>query len=153
MPLLRTIHDDAVRADVLRRLDRLAPETPRRWGRMNAHQMVCHLADLFRFGMGERDGPALGSRLHHTLVKWWAVTVPLRWPHGFPTARQFDQEREGTPPDVFEADLADLIDLIHRFSDPLTPLDTHPLFGPLKRSEWGRWGFRHVDHHLRQFGL
>jgi hypothetical protein len=34
----------------------------------------------------------------------------------------------------------------------LHALGHHPLFGPLTRAEWGRWGLRHADHHLRQFG-
>jgi Protein of unknown function (DUF1569). len=29
----------------------------------------------------------------------------------------------------------------------------HYLFGPLTEAQWARWGWRHMDHHLRQFGL
>jgi hypothetical protein len=29
----------------------------------------------------------------------------------------------------------------------------HFLFGPLSEAQWARWGYRHMDHHLRQFGL
>jgi hypothetical protein len=29
----------------------------------------------------------------------------------------------------------------------------HPMFGRLTTNEWNVWGFRHADHHLRQFGL
>jgi len=29
---------------------------------------------------------------------------------------------------------------------------THPLFGPMSETQWLRWGYLHVDHHLRQFG-
>lgn len=152
MSLLRSIHDPATRAAVLARLDTLRPDAPGRWGRMNVHQMICHLNDMFLFAMGEREGPRAGNWLQHTLVRWWAMTVPFRWPHGFPTPRQFDQEREGTPPAEFDADRARLVDSIHRFSEPETTLHHHPLFGTLSRAEWGRWGFRHCDHHLRQFG-
>jgi hypothetical protein len=28
----------------------------------------------------------------------------------------------------------------------------HPLFGPMSRAAWLRWGYLHLDHHLRQFG-
>ncbi|NIP78404.1 MAG: hypothetical protein GWM90_04055, partial [Gemmatimonadetes bacterium] len=31
--------------------------------------------------------------------------------------------------------------------------NVHAAFGPLSRKEWGVWGYRHTDHHLRQFGL
>ena len=33
-----------------------------------------------------------------------------------------------------------------------SPFPRHPLFGRMTNGEWGRWGYRHVDHHLRQFG-
>lgn len=152
MPLLRTIHDDATRARLLARLDTLAHDAPGRWGRMSAHQMLCHLSDLFDFALGERPGRVHGGRFSHSVARWYALNVPLRWPHGFPTAREFDQERDGTPPDVFDADRDRVLERIHRFTDPGAELGAHPLFGPLSRAEWGRWGFRHTDHHLRQFG-
>jgi hypothetical protein len=151
--VLRSIHDRDTRTRLLARLETLGPDTPRRWGRMSAHGMICHLSDMFRHALGERDGPrVLGGPLHRTVVKWWALGVPLPWPHGFPTARQFDQERQGTPPAVFDADREELFALIHRVTHPSATLGAHPLFGPLTRAEWGRWGFRHIDHHLRQFG-
>jgi hypothetical protein len=29
----------------------------------------------------------------------------------------------------------------------------HPIFGKLSQGDWLTWGYRHVDHHLRQFGV
>lgn len=153
VPVLRTIHDEATRAGLVQRLDRLDPDSPRRWGRMTPHQALCHQADLFRFALGKREGPRLGNRLRTDLIKWYALNLPLRWPHGFPTARQFDQERGGTTPEEFDVDRVTLVDLIERFTRPDAVLHEHPLFGRLSRPEWGRWGFRHTDHHLRQFGV
>jgi hypothetical protein len=151
--MLRTLNDPDVRASLRARLATLGPDTPRRWGRMDAHGMICHLSDMFRHALGERDGPpVVGGLLHRTVVKWWALGVPLRWPRGFPTARQFDQARDGTRPAEFERDRADLEALMERVGDPSATLGAHPLFGTLTRGEWGRWGFRHADHHLRQFG-
>ena len=153
MALLRTIHDHGTRGRVVARLEALDADTPGRWGRMNAGQMVKHLDDLYRFALGEIEGPSVGNWFHHTLMRWWAVTVPLRWPHGFPTAARFDQERDGTPPAAFDADRRALIETIGRFTAPDAELGHHPIMGPLSHAEWGRWGFRHADHHLRQFGV
>jgi hypothetical protein len=153
VPLLRTLHDPGTRARTIGRIGTLAAETPRRWGRMSSHQMICHLCDMYLHALGEREGPGVvGGPLARTVAKWWALGVPLPWPHGFPTARAFDQERGGTPPAAFDADRDRLVVAIERFSDPAAPLTAHPFFGPLTRAEWGRWGFRHADHHLRQFG-
>ena len=37
----------------LERVKALRPHTARRWGRMTAHQMVCHLVDCNRVALGE----------------------------------------------------------------------------------------------------
>jgi hypothetical protein len=51
----------AVRRTILSRLAALAPGSSARWGRMNVHQMVCHLADSYRGVMGEKPlSPATG---------------------------------------------------------------------------------------------
>jgi len=43
--------------------------------------------------------------------------------------------------------------VLHRFrSDSVDVSIARPIFGPLTRAEWLRWGYLHADHHLRQFG-
>jgi hypothetical protein len=42
---------------------------------------------------------------------------------------------------------------MRRFVAPGSKLGAHPSLGPLTRDEWMVWGFRHTDHHLRQFAL
>jgi hypothetical protein len=66
---------------------------------------------------------------------------------------EFDQRLQGTRPDVFEEDRESVVQLIRRFVEPDARYTTHPMFGVMTREEWLIWGERHVDHHLRQFGL
>lgn len=88
----------AVRQAILNRLAALAPESPARWGRMNANQMVCHLADSYRAVIGEKPvSPATGI-LQRSVVKWIALYVPLPWPKGFATRPEMEQGIGGTPP-------------------------------------------------------
>ena len=53
----------------------------------------------------------------------------------------------------FQDERATLIDLVLRFGSmgAVTP-DPHPLFGSLTAEEWDRLMWKHLDHHLRQFG-
>ena len=130
------------------------PESVRRWGRMSAHQMVCHVADAFRMALGQNPvSPATGL-LQQTIVKWFALYVPLAWPAGIPTSREIDQERGGTRPVDFAADLAQVEALLELFMAPTRTFDwpPHPMFGTLSDAAWLRWGYLHADHHLRQFG-
>jgi hypothetical protein len=43
---------------------------------------------------------------------------------------------------------------LERFWTPDPKLGTvpHPIFGRMTLDEWMRWGYRHCDHHFRQFG-
>lgn len=135
------------------RLNALLPGSDRQWGRMTSHQMVCHLSDSFLVVSGHR--PVARRRDHwfnRTVVKWVALHTSMTWPKGVKTMPEVDAEKGGTPPDIFERDRARAIELLWAFGAPTSAPAAHPLFGPLSRDEWMIWGYRHTDHHLRQFG-
>jgi hypothetical protein len=142
------------RAALLARLDALGPDATRQWGRMSVGGMLCHLTDAFAMVQPEAAA-GFSPRLHErTLMRWIALSTPVPWPRGVPTAPACDQEKDGTPPAEFDHDRDRLHEAIDRF---LRDVDGgrlfHPLFGSMSRGEWGRWGYRHTDHHLRQFGV
>jgi hypothetical protein len=149
--------DDAGR--IRRRLAEVTGASPRRWGRMTPHQMLCHVADSFRLALGERPAAAAGGVVHRTLLKWVALYGPLPagpppGGRGYPTLPELDQERGGTAPAEFEADRAECLRLLDRLvSEPARVEEQrHPLFGALRAAEWHRLYYRHTDYHLRQFG-
>ena len=136
------------------RLERVEPSSQRRWGRMDAHEMLCHLADSFRAMLGERAASTMpASRLSRTIIKFIAIHSPLPWPKGVPTRPEVNPLEQGTRPAVFEEDRQAVIALMRRFAEPGAQYGSHPMFGRMRRSEWLTWAYRHVDHHLRQFGL
>jgi hypothetical protein len=150
---MRTLARPSDRAEILRRLRTLRPERAARWGRMSAPQMICHLADSFRMAIGERSVAIHTSALKRTLLKWIVLYVPAPWPPGIDTSPEIDQERGGTKPVEFAADLARVEGLLETFTacGTLGGQD-HPVFGAMSEPEWLRWGWLHTDHHLRQFG-
>jgi hypothetical protein len=151
---VKTLARERDRIEVLRRLKSVRPDSPRRWGRMSAHQMICHLSDAFRAAMGRKSISHAPGPLQRTLVKWIALNLPLRWPSGIPTRPELDQERGGTAPGAFAADVAELEALVELFAAPARDFawQPHSIFGELSDAAWLRWGYRHMDHHLRQFG-
>jgi hypothetical protein len=153
---MRTLARERDRDDLLRRLASLRPDSVRRWGRMDAHQMICHLTDAFRMSLGERTVSRLGGfrGLMFRVTKWMPLYAPVQWPAGIRTRPEVEQGIGGTCPTDFAADLAELItvmDTVTRHASESWP--PHPMFGPLSRRAWLRWGYLHVDHHLRQFGV
>ncbi len=151
---MASLHDPQRLRTALARLGQLGPDTPARWGRMNAHQMVCHLSDSLRFALGERaTTEELRFPVPAPVARFVALHTPLPWPRGAPTLPEMDQERQGTPPDEFDTDRRELESLMTRFAATTSGWPRHPIFGFMSQAQWGRWAFRHTDHHLRQFGV
>ena len=107
---MKTLESAAVLQSIVERISRITPDRAARWGRMNAHQMLCHLTDSYQVPMGgKKTGMATGI-LQRTVMKYVALHVPLQWPKGIATMPEIDQLVGGTPPAQFEADRAKLID-------------------------------------------
>ena len=153
---MRTIADPTVRSGLGARLRRLTPETPRRWGTMTPGEMLCHLGDAHEGVAGIRETPGpRSSGPGKPLVKWFALSTPFPWPHGVKTRPGVDPRLGGTRPGAFAADLERAISSLEALAaaDPTRLLSHHALFGPMQPRDWYRWAYRHVDHHLRQFGV
>lgn len=135
------------------RIAALRPESPGQWGKMSAGGMICHLCDSFRFALGERSARHVSNVFTRSFVKWIALHTSLPWPQDVRTMPEIDQTMGGTRPSTFERDRAELLSLMRRFVEPGPGRPPHPIFGPLSEHEWQHWGWRHVDHHLRQFGV
>jgi hypothetical protein len=152
---MKTLGSETDKNALMQRLRRVKPDSARRWGRMSAHQMICHLSDSFKAATGEKAVSSLNKPILGIIAKWFAVYVPIPWPHGLPTRPEMDQDQGGTKPVEFARDLAELETLVERFTG--TPRDfdwhAHPLFGEMSDHDWWRWGYLHMDHHLRQFGV
>jgi hypothetical protein len=152
---MKTLARQSEQAEILRRLRTLRPESCRRWERMSAHQMVCHLSDSVRVATGQRAVSHATGPLQRTVVKWLALYLPLPWPGGILTRPEIDQELGGTAPIDFAADVAQLEALLDFISTQTRAVEwgTHPIFGRMSKAAWLRWAYLHTDHHLRQFGV
>jgi uncharacterized protein DUF1569 len=149
----RSLINQHERAELVARLHRLTPDSRRQWGRMTPHQAICHLSDSFRRMMGKDPLSPVRMVLGRTLIKWVALYLPRPWPPGIKTPPEVDQEVGGTKPMDFEHDRRELEGLMEQFAQSRGgDFQPHPIFGRLSDAQWQRWGYLHVDHHLRQFG-
>ena len=154
---MKTLARDHDASEVLRRLRTVRHDSAGRWGRMSAHQMVCHLSDGYRLVTGELTSPPVATPLPRPVMKWVALYMPVRWPTGIATTPELDQAAGcGTRPVDFPADVAELERLLTAVaserSGRLTGI-VHPIFGAMSEPAWLRWAYLHADHHLRQFGV
>jgi hypothetical protein len=152
--MLKSLARERERDEILRRLRSIRPDSARRWGRMNAHQMVCHLTDAFRGVTGRKTASSVAHIVNRTVVKWIALYAPLKWPAGIATRPEMDQEVGGTTPGEFAADVAELEAFIALITTRPRTFEwtPHPIFGPMSDAAWLRWAYLHMDHHFRQFG-
>jgi Protein of unknown function (DUF1569) len=145
------LHDPARVAEVKARLATVRTDSPRQWGKMTAPQAVAHMAIGLEGALGDLTMPRMFlGRLVGRLVKKQALGNDAPFIHNAPTApalivsdaRDLDRER------------ARLLQLIDRFAAGPSACTTlpHPFFGPLTPDEWAVLEYKHLDHHLRQFG-
>jgi hypothetical protein len=148
---MKSLWSPSARQSLLSRIDRITPETRPLWGRMNAAEMVAHCARGMKMGLGE-----LETRERRTIFRYWPLkhlfVYWVRFPRSAPAPREMVT---CSKPVTWDSDLAALRDSLDRFAglDPHGSWPVHPVFGRLSGKAWGALGWRHLDHHLRQFGL
>jgi len=154
---MKSLLNPTDKEELLQRIARVQPTDQRLWGRMSAHQMICHLADGYRVYSGEISAePVPAPAIVKALVRTAALYLPLHWPKGrIPTLPKIDQVAGyGTHPAEFAKDVQVLSCLLEQFARlPESHIfNPHPGLGPLSYAQWMRLGYLHSDHHLRQFG-
>ncbi len=138
--------------EVLERIDKLTPQTQRLWGKMDVAQMLAHCSVLMRIARGI-DKPKripLGIILGPLFKKSFFGDKP--YPKDSPTHPSYIVAEEKK----FEEEKQTLKEHIKAFSQGgPAACTTHPnpFFGKLSPEEWARGQYKHIDHHLKQFGV
>jgi hypothetical protein len=148
---MRSLFEPADRDAILARIQKLQPECTRQWGTMDPAQMLCHCALALETGTGDR--PMKQKLIGKILMPFFRSSMlgPKPFSRNGPTdptfvvsgPRDFDQERTR------------LIQLIDRFVErgqEAAGRETHAFFGRMTGQEWGELMYKHIDHHLQQFG-
>jgi hypothetical protein len=147
---VKSLWQEPARREVLDRLTRLTPTQRPAWGRFTAPEMVAHLADALRMALGDLPTASKRLPLRHPPLKQFVIYW-MPFPKGAPTARELVARRPGE----WDAELAACRDLVERFGreTPARAWPDHPAFGRMSARQWGVIAYRHLDHHLRQFGV
>lgn len=152
MPLLPALTDPATCDALIARLEALRPDASRQWGKMNVAQMLWHVAEAYRAALGDVPARDQSNWFMRNLVRRFAFHAPFPWPKNGPTLPQFNAVRQRPAVDAeFDRLKVEVVALVRRFASWQGEGRPHPAFGPLTQDEWQHWGWRHTDHHLRQF--
>jgi hypothetical protein len=151
---MKNLFDATAANEVNTRLGQLGPQSERQWGKMTAPQMLAHCSLSMQWALGEvvpEKGP-LAARLLGLLVKPMVFRNedPLR--QNSPTAKSLLVTDE--PDLVTERErLSGLIDKFVAGGPAACTKHPHSFFGKMTAQEWAILMYKHLDHHLRQFGV
>jgi uncharacterized protein DUF1569 len=149
---VKTLFDPEVAREVKARVRSVRPDAARHWGKMNAAQAIAHCARGMEMAVGDlRPKRVFIGRIIGPLVKPLALGDDRPMKRNSPTApelvvsgeRDLDVERER---------LCALIDRFAAGGPAQCTTHPHAFFGPLAPEQWADLMYKHLDHHLRQFG-
>jgi hypothetical protein len=137
--------------EVISRLDTLQPSAQRQWGKMDVAQMLAHCSKAMDMATGQANlprvfiGRLIGPLFKpiYTNEKPFAQNAPTARELVFSTPQDFAREREQLRAKVRQ---------FHQGGEAKCTRHPHPFFGSLTPQEWARGMYKHLDHHLRQFG-
>ena len=147
---MRSILNEADRAEIVSRMRSLSVSSSRRWGSMDVVGMLQHLRLAARMTLGELPVVSVNKRAFQKFPLKHLILYVFPFPKGAPTAAELKPGAAAT----FEEERAALLELLERIGtgprEGAGP--AHPLFGPMTWREWGVATYKHADHHLKQFG-
>jgi hypothetical protein len=148
---MKNLYEPASMEEVILRIENITPQHARQWGKMDVSQMLSHCGNALEMAMGKINPPrAFIGRLIGGLFKSVYINEkPLS--RDSPTSNQI----RVTDAKDFQTEKSRLIGLVRQFAaagESGCTKHPHPFFGELTPAEWSRGMFKHLDHHLRQFG-
>lgn len=147
---MKTIWEQESRQELLARADKLNPDSAARWGSMSCPRMLTHVTDGLRMALGEIKIVSKNSPLKLAPIRYLIIYV-MPFPKGAPTAPELVERVPGE----WQRELAEFKQVFAGLvaNSRKTDGQEHPVFGKLSEKDWGVLGYKHLDHHFKQFGV
>lgn len=150
---MKNLYEPITAQEIRDRLVLLQPDSERQWGKMNVAQAVAHCATSMEWAVGDREPDRMYfGRILGVLIKPFVVGNDKPMRPNSPTAKSLIIEDHRN----LQAERERLIGLIDRFTARRAQgctTNPHSFFGRLTPDEWAILMYKHLDHHLRQFGV
>ena len=146
---VKNLFDPAVKQEIIARINTLTPQSQRQWGKMDAAQMMAHCQMPMGVAIGKYQlKSSFFLRLIGPLFK-----KLLYNDKPFKKNLSTDKSFIMTEPKDFEKEKQGLIGMVNSFSETTLSDAPHPFFGKLTKEQWSKGTWKHLDHHLMQFGV
>jgi hypothetical protein len=149
---MKSLFDQAYTAEFISRINQLTPQSKALWGKMDVAQMLAHCQTAFCTAFGSFElkfNPLLRFLFGKFLKKKVVNDTPFKQNlPAFSEAKISDTR-------LFEWEKKKLIELITRFQleGRSGVIENHAIFGKMTPADWDTLMIKHLDHHLRQFGV
>ncbi|MBT8258567.1 MAG: DUF1569 domain-containing protein [Bacteroidia bacterium] len=147
---MENIFDTEVFNNIKSRIESLEVNTQAQWGKMSVDQMVHHCQGPLNIILEKETYGLKPSWFARTFFKKSMYSDKL-WRKNLPTLKEFRETRNYD----FQDEKQKLISLLEELGTDRerTEWQDHPTFGPMTKEQWGKMHYKHLDHHLRQFGV
>lgn len=146
--------DEKTKQEFIKRLNKLNPESKAQWGSMKVEQMLAHMNDAFKISLGMKEIKDNSNFLWNKIIFPVAVYVLPGFPKGAATAIELDQQKQGTKARDFYTEIEFLKKMLDVFNErEAEKVKPHPMFGKLTKQQWRDLLVKHLNHHLKQFGV
>ena len=150
--IMKDLLDKQAYDELIDRINKLQPDSQRLWGKMDVAQMLAHCSAAMEVAVGNKFPPRIfiGRILAPFFKK--AFFGPQPFKKNSPTDKSFlviDRRN-------FEKEKARLLSLLHQFhagGEEKVTRHPHSFFGKLTPKQWSIGMYKHMDHHLKQFGV
>lgn len=138
--------------NILQRIEKLTPGSERQWGKMNVAQMLAHCNVSMETAMGKNVikrlfiGRIIGTVLKKSVLsqKPFGKNSPTDKSYVFKSDVNFEEAKFKT--------IASVKQFFEGGPSKCTT-HPHPFFGKFTPEQWAVFQWKHLDHHLRQFGV
>jgi hypothetical protein len=150
---IQNIYSPEVAEQFISRINKLSANTPNQWGKMDVSQMMAHCNVSYEMAFNEqykKSNPFLRFILKNLAKKGLVDDNPLKKNSSTATEmvikspKNFENEKN-----ILISNVNNLVKKGENYFD----MKDHPGFGVMTKQEWNNFYYKHLDHHLTQFGV
>lgn len=149
---MKTIFDRTTTEQLITRAKNINNNSKPQWGKMNAYQMLVHCNKNMELLQSKRTYPRLFmGRIFGKLALKSTLKNDKPMSKNSPTHPDLVIKKQGNVEDIRAQFINNLTDYLNRKPSDYKHF-IHPFFGKMTIEQVGQWEYKHIDHHLRQFG-
>jgi len=147
---MQSIFEESAYMEIKSRLNLLNANSQGQWGKMSVGQMVWHCQIPLKLAIKNKKYNKKGN-LFVKLIFKKSLYNDSPWRKNLPTAPM----AKATEEKDFETEIKILNELVDAMYEQKgrTEWNPHPIFGTFTKEQWGKLEYKHLDHHLKQFGV